>query len=68
MHRKFVEQLLFDENPRAYMIQEERIKELTVNGVIGVDKQKNIFFPVPYIPQMFTRCVCCADEWRIGRN
>jgi AAA-like domain len=55
-HRKFVERLLFDEKPRAYMIQEERIKELTVNGVIGMDKQKNIIFPVP----LYRKCLHAA--------
>jgi AAA-like domain len=55
-HRKFVEQLLFDEKPRAYMIQEERVKDLSVNGVIGMDKQKNIFFPVP----LYRKCLHAA--------
>ncbi len=46
-HREFVEKLLFTEFPVRYMIQDERIKELSVNGVIAPDKQKNVFFPVP---------------------
>jgi hypothetical protein len=55
-HRKFVEQLLFDEKPRAYMIQEERIKELSVNGVISADEQNNIIFPVP----LYRKCLHAA--------
>lgn len=55
-HRKFVEQLLFDETPRKYMIQDERIKELTVNGVITVDKKKNIIFGVP----LYRKCLHAA--------
>jgi hypothetical protein len=56
LHRKFVEQLLFEEKARTYMIQEERIKDLTVNGVIGMDKQKNICFPVP----LYRKCLHAA--------
>ncbi|MEY4905260.1 MAG: hypothetical protein RLZZ292_3075 [Bacteroidota bacterium] len=55
-HRKFVEQLLFDEKPRKFMIQDERIKELSVNGVITMDKQKNIIFGVP----LYRKCLHAA--------
>ncbi len=55
-HRKFVEQLLFDETPRKYMIQEERIKELTVNGVITADENNNIVFGVP----LYRKCLHAA--------
>jgi hypothetical protein len=55
-HRKFVEQLLFDERPRKYMVQEERIKDLTVNGVISYDNQNNIIFPVP----LYRKCLHAA--------
>jgi hypothetical protein len=55
-HRKFVEQLLFDEFPRKYMIQEERIKELTVNGVITYNKEGNIVFGVP----LYRKCLHAA--------
>jgi hypothetical protein len=55
-HRKFVEQLLFDELPRKYMIQEERIKELTVNGVITYDNDGNIIFGVP----LYRKCLHAA--------
>ncbi len=55
-HRKFVEQLLFDEKPRAFMIQEERIKELTVNGVITSDDNENIVFGVP----LYRKCLHAA--------
>lgn len=46
-HREFVEKLLFTEFPTRYMIQDERIKELSVNGVIAADENNNVFFPVP---------------------
>jgi predicted AAA+ superfamily ATPase len=55
-HRKFVEQLLFDELPRKYMIQDERIKELTVNGVITYNKARNIVFGVP----LYRKCLHAA--------
>ncbi|MEY4906148.1 MAG: hypothetical protein RLZZ292_3963, partial [Bacteroidota bacterium] len=55
-HRKFVEQLLFDELPRKYLIQDERIKELTVNGVITYDKARNIVFGVP----LYRKCLHAA--------
>ncbi len=55
-HRKFVEQLLFDEKSRAFMIQEERIKELTVNGVITSDDNNNIVFGVP----LYRKCLHAA--------
>ena len=55
-HRKFVEQLLFDETPRKFMIQEERIKELTVNGVITADENNNIVFGVP----LYRKCLHAA--------
>ena len=55
-HRKFVEQLLFDEFPRKYMIQDERVKELTVNCVITADKKKNIVFGVP----LYRKCLHAA--------
>jgi hypothetical protein len=55
-HRKFVEQLLFDEKPRPFMVQEERIKDLTVNGVIAADKDNNIIFPVP----LYRKCLHSA--------
>ena len=47
LHREFVEKLLFKEAPTLYMIQDERIKELSVNGVIAADENNNIIFPVP---------------------
>jgi AAA-like domain len=56
IHRKFVEQLLFDEKPRPYMIQEERVKDLSVNGVIAADEQDNIIFPVP----LYRKCLHAA--------
>jgi AAA-like domain len=56
LHRKFVEQLLFDEKPRPYMVQEERIKDLSVNGVIAADKNDNIIFPVP----LYRKCLHSA--------
>ena len=46
-HREFVEKLLFTELPVRYMIQDERIKELSVNGVIAPDENNTIIFPVP---------------------
>ncbi len=55
-HRKFVEQLLFDETPRKFMIQEERIKELTVNGIITYNKEHNIVFGVP----LYRKCLHAA--------
>ena len=55
-HRKFVEQLLFDETPRKFMIQEDRIKELTVNGVITSDENNNIVFGVP----LYRKCLHAA--------
>ena len=55
-HRKFVEQLLFDERKRAFMVQDERIKELSVNGVISYDTEKNIMFPVP----LYRKCLHAA--------
>ncbi len=55
-HRKFVEKLLFDETPRKFMIQEERIKELTVNGVITADENNNIVFGVP----LYRKCLHAA--------
>ncbi len=55
-YRKFVEQLLFKEFPRKYMIQEERIKELTVNGVITADENNNIVFGVP----LYRKCLHAA--------
>ena len=55
-YRKFVEQLLFDETPRKFMIQEERIKELTVNGVITTDENNNIVFGVP----LYRKCLHAA--------
>ncbi len=55
-HRKFVEELLFDEKAKPYMIQQERIKDLTVNGVISADEQNNIIFPVP----LYRKCLHAA--------
>ncbi|MEY4926132.1 MAG: hypothetical protein RI894_568 [Bacteroidota bacterium] len=55
-HRKFVEELLFDEKPRSYMVQDERIKELSVNGVITADESDNIIFPVP----LYRKCLHAA--------
>jgi hypothetical protein len=55
-HREFVEKLLFREMPFKYMVQDERIKELAVNGVIGADKQRNIIFPVP----LYRKCLHAA--------
>jgi AAA-like domain len=56
IHRKFVEQLLFDEKTRPYMIQEERVKDLSVNGVIAADEHDNIIFPVP----LYRKCLHAA--------
>jgi hypothetical protein len=55
-HRKFVEQLLFEERPRPYRIQEERIKDLTINGVISYNEEGNIMFPVP----LYRKCLHAA--------
>jgi hypothetical protein len=55
-HRKFVEELLFDEQPRRYIVQDERIKELAVNGVIAADSNDNICFPVP----LYRKCLHAA--------
>jgi hypothetical protein len=55
-YREFVEKLLFKETPFKYMVQDERIKELAVNGVIGTDKQRNIIFPVP----LYRKCLHAA--------
>lgn len=55
-HRKFVERLLFDEVPLKYSIQDERVKELTVNGVITYDKENNIAFGVP----LYRKCLHAA--------
>lgn len=55
-HRKFVEELLYDEKPRPFLIQDERAKELAVNGIIAMDRQRNIFFPVP----LYRKCLHAA--------
>jgi hypothetical protein len=55
-HRKFVEQLLFEEREKPYRIQEERIKDLTINGVIGYNEEGNIIFPVP----LYRKCLHAA--------
>ena len=48
-----MEELLFDEKPRAFKIQEERIQDLVVNGVIAPDENDNIIFPVP----LYRKCL-----------
>ena len=55
-HRKFVEELLFDEKPRPFRIQEEAIKDLVVNGVIAPDENDTIIFPVP----LYRKCLHAA--------
>jgi AAA-like domain len=55
-HRKFVEQLLFEEKPKPYKIQEDRIKDLTINGIISYDDEGNIMFPVP----LYRKCLHAA--------
>jgi hypothetical protein len=55
-HRKFVEQLLFEEKPKPYKIQEDRIKDLTINGIISYDDDGNIMFPVP----LYRKCLHAA--------
>ena len=55
-HREFVEKLLFKERPVRYMVQDERIKELSVNGVIAADENNNVIFPVP----LYRKCLHAA--------
>jgi hypothetical protein len=46
-YRKFVENLLFNENPVKYRINDEKIKFLTAYGVIKDDEDGHIIFNVP---------------------
>jgi hypothetical protein len=55
-HRKFVEELLFDDMNKKYIVQDERIKELSINGVIAPDQNDNIMFPVP----LYRKCLHAA--------
>ena len=55
-HRKFIERLLFDERPMLFEIYDERIKFLTVNGLIAFDENKNIIFNVP----LYKKCLQVA--------
>jgi hypothetical protein len=55
-HQKYVEKLLFDDSTQAFMIQDERVKELSVNGIIAPDEDYNIIFPVP----LYRKCLHAA--------
>ncbi|MFN0202389.1 MAG: AAA family ATPase [Bacteroidia bacterium] len=55
-HRKFIERLLFDERKVAFNIYDERIKFLTVNGLITFDEQDHIIFNVP----LYKKCLQVA--------
>ena len=55
-HRQFIERLLFDERPMLFEIYDERIKFLTVNGLITFDENKNIIFNVP----LYKKCLQIA--------
>ncbi|MCK4763231.1 MAG: hypothetical protein KAW12_13625, partial [Candidatus Aminicenantes bacterium] len=46
-HRKFVERLLFNENPVEFTINDDRVKFLTAYGVIKNDEKGFITFNVP---------------------
>ncbi len=55
-HRQFIERLLFDERSMPFEIYDERIKFLTVNGLITFDENKNIIFNVP----LYKKCLQVA--------
>ncbi len=55
-HRQFIERLLFDERSIPFEIYDERIKFLTVNGLITFDENKNIIFNVP----LYKKCLQVA--------
>ncbi len=55
-HRQFIEKLLFDERKKAFNIYDERIKFLTVNGLITFDENDNIIFNVP----LYKKCLQIA--------
>lgn len=55
-HKKLIERLLFDERPMSFNIYDERIKFLTVNGLITFDEQDNIIFNVP----LYKKCLQIA--------
>ena len=55
-HRLFIEKLLFDERKKAFNIYDERIKFLTVNGLITFDENDNIIFNVP----LYKKCLQVA--------
>ena len=55
-YRKFIESLLFNERKVPFEIYDERIKFLSVNGLITNDKEKNIVFNVP----LYKKCLQIA--------
>ncbi|MFN0204544.1 MAG: AAA-like domain-containing protein [Bacteroidia bacterium] len=55
-HREFIKKLLFDERKMRFEIYDERIKFLTVNGLITHDENKNIIFNVP----LYKKCLQVA--------
>lgn len=55
-HRRFIEKLLFDDRKVAFEIYDERIKSLTVNGLIANDENDNIIFNVP----LYKKCLQIA--------
>lgn len=55
-HRLFIEKLLFDERKKPFNIYDERIKFLTVNGLITFDENDNIIFNVP----LYKKCLQVA--------
>lgn len=55
-HRQFIERLLFDERSLPFEIYDERIKFLTVNGLIARNEEGNIIFNVP----LYKKCLQIA--------
>ncbi len=52
-HRKFIEKLLFDDRKVFFEIYDERIKFLSVNGLIARNHDGNIVFNVP----LYKKCL-----------
>lgn len=55
-HRAFVEKLLFQEVKIPFQINDEVIRELSVNGLIEADEEYNIIFSVP----LYKKCLQIA--------
>ena len=55
-HRTFIERLLFTDEKVRFQIHSERIKELSVNGIIRKDKEGFVCFNVP----LYQKCLHAA--------